>query len=152
MTNPSLHSNAAKRKWEILETFCFAYICQPPYGMEQDDEYMAHRDFLMKAIGNNVHVTDWKQIFREYSEMRPVTLSIKHAKEFYEAEVQKQETEAYRAIKSYFLKTDRQREIIRNNPGCDISYIMLYLKEGEQYRNPAEMWTIKIKKNKTKAK
>jgi len=152
MTNPSLHSNAAKRKWEILETFCFAYICQPPYGMEQDDEYMAHRDFLMKAIGNNVHVTDWKQIFREYSEMRPVTLSIRHAKEFYEAEVQKQETEAYKAIKGYFLKTDRQREIIHNNPGCDISYIMLYLKEGEQYRNPAETWTIKIKKNKTKAK
>jgi hypothetical protein len=146
------HSNEAKRKWEILETFCFAYICSPPYGMEQDEEYMAHRDFLMKAIGNNVHVTNWKQLFREYSEMRPVTLSIRHAKEFYEAEVQKEETEAYRAIKSYFLKTDRQREIIRKNLGCDISYITLYLKDGEQYRNPTETWTMETKKIKPKAK
>lgn len=146
------HSNEAKRKWEILETFCFAYICFPPYGMEQDEEYMAHRDFLMKAIGNNVHVTNWKQLFKEYSEMRPVTLSIKHAREFYEAEVQKEETEAYRAIKSYFVKTDRQREIIRKSPGCDISYITLYLKDGEQYRNPTETWTMETKKIKPKAK
>jgi len=120
--------------------------------MEQDDEYMAHRDFLMKAIGNNVHVTNWKQLFREYSEMRPVTLSIRHAKEFYDAEVQKEETEAYRAIKSYFVKTDRQREIIRKNSGCDISYITLYLKDGEQYRNPTETWTMETKKIKPKAK
>ena len=146
------HSNESKRKWEILETFCFAYICQPPKEYEQDEEYMAHRDFLMKAIGNNVHVTNWKQLFREYSEMKPVTLSIRHAKEFYEAEVQKEETEAYRAIKSYFVKTDRQREIIRNTPGCDISYITLYLKDGEQYRNPTETWTMETKKTKPKAK
>ena len=151
MTKP--HSNTpAQRKWEIVETFCFSYICQPPYGMERDDEYMAHRQFLLNAIGNNVHVTNWKQIFKEYSEMRPITLSIKHAKEFYEAEVKKEETEAYREIKSYFLKADKQREIIRNNPGCDISYITLYLREGEKYRNPTESWAIETKKTKTKAK
>ena len=152
MTNPSLHSNNSKRKWEILETFCFAYICHPPHECWGDKQFMAERDFLMNAIGNNVHVTNWKQIFKEYSEMRPITLSIKHAKEFYEAEVQNEETEAYRAIKSYFVRTDRQREIIRNTPGCSISYITLYLREGEKYRNPTESWAIETKKTKTKAK
>lgn len=120
--------------------------------MEKDDEYMAHRQFLLNAIGNNVHVTNWKQIFKEYSEMRPITLSIKHAKEFYEAEVQKDETEAYRAIESYFSKVDRQREIIRNTPNCDISYITLYLREGEKYRNPTESWAIETKKTNKRAK
>jgi hypothetical protein len=146
------HSNESKRKWEILETFCFAYICQPPQGCEQDEEYMAHRDFLMKAVGNSVHTTNWKQVLKEYCEMKPVTLSIRHAKEFYDAEVQKEETEAYKAIKSYFLKTDREREIIHSSPGCDISYIRLYLKEGEKYRNPTETWTMETKKTKTKAR
>lgn len=84
--------------------------------------------------------------------MGPITLGIKHAKEFYEAEVQNKETEAYRAIKSYFLKTDRQREIIRAAPGCDISYITLYLREGEAYRKPTELWTMETKKTKKKAK
>lgn len=146
------HSNEAKRKWEILETFCFAYICQPPKEYWGDEQFMAEREFLLNAIGNNVHVTNWKQVFKEYSEMRPITLSIKHAKEFYEAEVQKQETEAYRAIKSYFVKTDREREIIRSTPGCDISYITLYLREGEAYRTPTETWTMETKKTKKKAK
>jgi len=83
--------------------------------------------------------------------MGPITLSIRHAKEFYEAEVQNKETEAYRAIKSYFLKADRQREVIRANPGCDISYITLYLREGEAYKNPTESWAMETK-NKKKAK
>ena len=109
---------------------------------------MEERDFLLKAVKNNVHVTDWRQILREYAEMRPITLSIKHAKEFYEAEVQNEETEAYRAIKSYFLKTDREREIISSSPECDISYITLYLREGEQYRNPTESWAIETKTKK----
>jgi hypothetical protein len=149
----AIHSNtSAQRKWDIVETFCYAYICQPPQEYWGDDEFMAERDFLLNAIGNNVHVTNWKQVLKEYSEMRPITLSIKHAKEFYEAEVQNEETEAYRAIKSYFVRTDRQREIIRNTPGCSISYITLYLREGEQYRNPTESWAIETKKTKTKAK
>jgi hypothetical protein len=113
---------------------------------------MAERDFLMNAIGNNVHVTNWKQIFKEYSEMRPITLSIKHAKEFYESEVQNEQTEAYRAIESYFVKTDKERQIICSTPGCDISYITLYLKEGEKYRLPTESWGMENKKPKKKAK
>jgi len=128
------HSNTpAQRKWEIVETFCFSYICQPPQEYWGDDEFMAEREFLLKAIGNNVHVTNWKQIFKEYSEMRPVTLSIRHAKEFYEAEVQNKKTDAYRAIEGYFAKVDKQREIIRNTPDCDMAIVTLYMKEGDSY-------------------
>lgn len=113
---------------------------------------MEEREFLFRAVKNNVHVTGWKQILREYSQMGPITLSIRHAKEFYEAEVQNKETEAYRAIKEWFLKMDKERGIIRANPGCDISYITLYLREGEAYRTPTETWTMETKKNKKKAK
>ena len=145
------HSNPSQRKWDILHTFCYAYICQPPQDFWEDKQFMEERDFLLRAVKNNVHVTDWKQILREYSQMGPITLSIRHAKEFYEAEVQNKETEAYRAIKSYFLKTDREREIIRATPGCDISYITLYLREGEAYRISTETWTMETK-TKKKAK
>lgn len=144
--------SSEQRKWDILHTFCYAYICQPPQDFWEDKQFMEERDFLLRAVKNNVHVTDWKQILREYSQMGPITLSIKHAKEFYEAEVQNKETEAYRAIKSYFLKTDREREIIRATPGCDISYITLYLREGEAYRKPTESWAMETKKTKKKAK
>ena len=152
MMTHSLHSDPTQRKWDILHTFCYAYICQPPQDFWEDKQFMEERDFLFRAVKNNVHVTDWKQILREYSQMGPITLGIKHAKEFYEAEVQNKETEAYRAIKDYFLRTDREREIIRANPGCSISYITLYLREGEAYRMPTESWTMETKKTKKKAK
>lgn len=147
-----LHSDPTQRKWDILHTFCYAYICQPPQEYWEDKQFMEERDFLMQAMKNNVHVTDWKQILREYSQMGPITLSIKHAKEFYEAEVQNQETQAYKAIKSYFQKVDREREIIRSSPDCDIAFITLYLKKDEKYKSPSETWTMEIKKTKTKAK
>jgi hypothetical protein len=113
---------------------------------------MEERNFLLPAMKNSVHDTDWKAILREYSQMRPVTLSIKDAKEFYEAEVQNKETEAYRAIKSYFLRTDKERQIIRTTPGCDISYVRLYLKEGQQYMNATESWAMETKKTKKRTK
>jgi len=147
-----LHSDPTQRKWDILHTFCYAYICQPPQEYWEDKQFMEERDFLMQAMKNNVHVTDWKQILKEYSQMGPITLSIKHAKEFYEAEVQNQETQAYEAIKSYFQKVDREREIIRSSPDCDIAFITLYLKKDEKYKSPSETWTMEIKKTKTKAK
>ena len=151
MTNPSPHSNPSQRKWDILHTFCYAYICQPPQEFWEDKQFMEERDFLLRAVKNNVHATDWKQILREYSQMGPITLSVRHAKEFYEAEVQNASTEAYRAIESYFSRTDRERAIIRSSPGCDISYITLYLREGEAYRKPTESWTMETK-TKKKAK
>jgi len=144
------HSNQAQRKWEIVETFCFSYICQPPQEYWEDDEFMAEREFLLKAIGNNVHVTNWKQIFKEYSEMRPVTLSIKHAKEFYEAEVQNRKTDAYKAIEGYFSKVDNQREIIRNTPDCDIAIVTTYMKEGDSYFSCKGADVSHLKKNKKK--
>lgn len=147
-----LHSDPTQRKWDILHTFCYAYICQPPQEYWEDKQFMEERDFLMRAMKNNVHVTDWKQILREYSQMGPITLSIKHAKEFYEAEVQNQETQDYKAIKSYFQKVDREREIIRSSPDCDIAFITLYLKKDEKYKSPSETLTMEIKKTKTKAK
>jgi len=144
------HSNPAQRKWEIVETFCFSYICQPHPEYWEDDEFMAEREFLLKAIGNNVHVTNWKQIFKEYSEMRPVTLSIKHAKEFYEAEVQNRKTDAYKAIEGYFSKVDNQREIIRNTPDCDIAIVTTYMKEGDSYFSCKGADVSHLKKNKKK--
>jgi len=129
----AIHSNTSRRKWDIAETFCYSYICQSPKEYWGDEKFMAEREFLMNAITNSVHTTNWKQIFKEYSEMRPVTLGIKHAKEFYEAEVQNEKTEAYRAIESYFVKTDRQREIIRNTSDCDIHSVIYYLRDGQAY-------------------
>jgi len=147
----SLHSNITERKWDILHTFCYAYICHPPQEFWEDKQFMEERDFLLRAVKNNVHATDWKQILREYSQMGPITLSVRHAKEFYEAEVQNASTEAYRAIESYFSRTDRERAIIRSSPGCDISYITLYLREGEAYRKPTESWKMETN-TKKKAK
>lgn len=152
MMNLSLHSDPTQRKWDILHTFCYAYICQPPQEYMDDKQFMEERDFLMRAVKNNVHVTDWKQILREYSHMGPITLSIKHAKEFYDAEVQNKETDAYKAIKSYFTKVDREREIIRSSPDCDISFITLYLRKDEKYRNPTDTWVMEKKKTNKRAK
>jgi hypothetical protein len=144
--NHSLHSNPTQRKWDILHTFCYAYICIPPEEYWEDENFMEERNFLLPAMKNSVHDTDWKAVLREYSQMKPVTLSIKDAKEFYEAEVQNKETEAYKAIKRYFLKTDRERQIIRTTPGCDISYVRLYLKEGQKYITAEETAKIITKK------
>jgi hypothetical protein len=146
------HSNPTQRKWDILHTFCYAYICTPPEEYWEDENFMEERNFLLPAMKNSVHDTDWKAILREYSQMRPVTLSIKDAKEFYEAEVQNKETEAYRAIKSYFLRTDKERQIIRTTPGCDISYVRLYLRKGQQYMNATESWAMETKKTKKRTK
>lgn len=149
----SLHSDKeTQRKWDILHTFCYAYICSPPQEYWKDEEFMRERQFLMAAVKNSVHETDWKPILREYSQMKPVTLSIRHAKEFYEAEVHNKETEPYKAIKDYFVRMDEQRSIIRANEGCDVSFIRLYLRKGEKYRNPTESWTMPIKKTNKRAK
>ena len=147
---PTSAISSDERKWDILHTFCYAYICHPPQEYWEDKQFMEERDFLLRAVKNNVHVTDWKQILREYSQMRPIKLSVRHAKEFYEAEVQNASTEAYRAIESYFTRTDREREIIRSSPGCDISYITLYLREGQQYRNATDSWAVETKKKPNK--
>jgi hypothetical protein len=126
-------SSEAQAKWDLMHTFSYAYICQPPDEYRNDEEYMLQRDILFNQIANDVHRTDWKSIYARYNEYLPIRLAYKDAKEYYDARLSGTTTKAYEAIKGYAEISDWQRTIIRENPGCDICYIVYYLKKGDRY-------------------
>lgn len=149
--NHSLRSDPTQRKWDILHTFCYAYICQPPQELWGDAEAMKERNELLELVGNSVHSTDWKSILTSKSKMRVITLSIKDAKEFYESEVIKDKTDAYKAIEEYFKRADWEREMLRSEMPPPESLLITYMKPGDKYFNP-EVVVRKTKKTKEKAK
>lgn len=130
-------SDIDQRKWDILHTFCYAYICQPPQEYWDDEEFMAERNELIELVDNCVHSTNWKSILSAKSQMRLITLSIIHAKDFYNSEVIGKETEAYKAIKEYFVKADWQRQMLRGEDPPTLSFLRLYMKLGDRYRSPS---------------
>lgn len=148
MMSPSHHSDSIQRKWDILHTFCYAYISQIPEECRDDEEYREHRNELFPLIGNSVHDTDWKSILSAKSKMRPITLAIKHAKEFYESEVIGEKTDAYRAIERYFQKADWERQMLRSDNPPPLSLVTIYMKIGDKYHNPQASYTKKVSQKK----
>lgn len=143
---PSLHSDPIQRKWDILHTFCYSYICQPPQEYWGDEEVMAERNKLLELVENDVHRTNWKSILSANSNLRLITLSIRHAKDFYDSEVIGEETEPYRAIKEYFKRADWERQMLRSETPPPIQYLIYYMTMGDVYR------PYTITENKTKRK
>jgi len=109
---------------------------------------MAHRNELLELVGNCVHSTNWKSILSAKSQMRPITLSIKHAKEFYNSEAIGEKTEAYRAIEEYFKRTDWQRQMLRSASPPPLSLLTLYMKQGDVYRDVKESSAKNVSKKK----
>ena len=128
-----LHSDPIQRKWDILHTFCYSYICQPPQEYWGDEEVMAERNKLLELVENDVHRTNWKSILSANSNLRLITLSIRHAKDFYDSEVIGEETEPYRAIKEYFKRVDWERQMLRSESPPPIQYLIYYMKTGDVY-------------------
>jgi hypothetical protein len=141
-------SDIDQRKWDILHTFCYAYICQPPQEIWDDAEMMAERNELLEMVDNCVHSTNWKSILSAKSQMRLITLSIINAKDFYNSEVIGEKTEAYRSIEGYFKKADWEREMLRGQNPPPLSHLRLYMKVGDGWRNPEKIITKKVSQKK----
>lgn len=136
-------SDIDQRKWDILHTFCYAYICSPPQECWGDAEMMAEREKLLELVEDSVHSTNWKSILSANSQMRLITLSIRHAKDFYNSEVIGQETEPYKAIKSYFQRMDWERQMLKSETPPPLSFLRLYMKQGDRYSSPQVSYTNK---------
>ena len=95
---------------------------------------MAERNKLLELVENDVHRTNWKSILSANSSLRLITLSIRHAKDFYESEVIGEETKPYRAIKEYFQRTDWERQMLRSELPPPIQYLIYYMTMGDVYR------------------
>jgi hypothetical protein len=104
---------------------------------------MKEREELLELVESSVHSTNWKSILSSKSKMRLITLSINHAKYFYNSEVIGQETEPYRAIKSYFQRADWEREMLKSEDPPPMGYLRLYMKKGDKYSNPQAIYTNK---------
>lgn len=109
MTN----NQEAQRKWDLMHTFSYAYICQPPKEYWEDEEFMLHRDVLFNQVANDVHKTDWSTIYKRYNEYLPIRLAYKDAKEYYDAELDGASTPAYEEIKGYAQRVDAQKKELR---------------------------------------
>lgn len=103
----------AQKKWDLMHTFSYAYICQPPKEYWEDEDFMLQRDILFGQVHNDVHRTDWKTIYGRYNEFLPIRLAFKDAKDYYEAWVRGGTTEAYELIREYSERMDEQRAKMR---------------------------------------
>jgi hypothetical protein len=109
MTTPS----EAQIKWDLMHTFSYAYICQPPKEYWEDEEFMMQRDILFNQVHHDVHRTEWKTIYSRYNEFLPIRLAFKDAKEYYEAQLIGSTTTAYQEIRGYAERMDKQRAEMR---------------------------------------
>lgn len=106
-------SSEAQNKWDLMHTFSYAYICQPPREYWDNEDFMLQRDILFNQVAKDVHRTDWKTIYGRYSEYLPIRLAYKDAKEYFEAQAQGQTTPAYEEIRGYAEKVARQKAEFR---------------------------------------
>jgi hypothetical protein len=109
-------TSEGQEKWDLMHTFSYAYICQPPKEYWEDEEFMLQREVLFNQVHNDVHRTDWKTIYGRYSEYLPIRLALKDAKEYYEAKQNGTTTPAYEEIKGYAERMDAQRKEISRPP------------------------------------
>jgi hypothetical protein len=106
-------SSEAQQKWDLMHTFSYSYICQPPQKFWNDEEFLFQRDILLQQVHHDVHRTDWKTIYARYSEFRPIQEAHKDAKAYYQAFENEQTTPEYESIRAYAERMDEERKIIR---------------------------------------
>jgi uncharacterized protein YktA (UPF0223 family) len=111
--------NEAQEKWDLLHTFSYSYICQPPRKYWDDEEFLFQRDILVEQVQHDVHKTDWKTIYARYSEFKPIQAAHKDAKAYYEAFEKGQTTPEYESIRAYAQRMDEERKIIRTSKKDD---------------------------------
>ena len=103
----------AQKKWDIMHTFSYSYICQPPQKYWEDEEFLFQRDILLQQVHHDVHRTDWKIIYGRYSEFRPIQAAYKDAKEYYDAFLKGETTPEYESIRAYAERMDEERVKLR---------------------------------------
>mgnify|MGYP006275129837 CR=1 FL=1 len=103
----------AQRKWDILHTFSYAYICQPPEQYWDDEEFMYQRDILLQQVHHDVHRTDWKTIYSRYGDYLPIQAALNDAKEYYAKLEVGETTPAYERMREYAERMDAQRVEMR---------------------------------------
>jgi len=103
----------AQNKWDLMHTFSYAYICQPPKEYWNDEDFMLQRDILFNQVANDVHRTDWQTIYGRYNEYLPIRLAYKNAKEYFEARERGETTSEYEEIKGYAERVAMQKEEMR---------------------------------------
>jgi len=103
----------AQQRWDLLHSFCYSYICQVPKKYMNDEEYRAHRDVLFDLVANDVHRTNWKDIFSRYQNYLPIVAAYNAAKEYTYAAEKGQTTEEYEEIRGYVERMDDQRRQMR---------------------------------------
>lgn len=106
-------NSEAQDKWDLMHTFSYAYICQPPRKYWDDEEFLFQLDILFQKIDYNVHRTDWKTIYGRYSEFKPIQAALRDAKAYYEAFVNGQTTPEYERIRAYAERINEERIILR---------------------------------------
>ena len=102
-------SSEAQRKWDLLHTFSYAYICQPPEKYWDDEDFMFQRDVLLQQVHHDVHRTDWKTIYARYSEFLPIQAAHADAKAYYQQAENGLSTPEYERIRAYAERMDEQR-------------------------------------------
>ena len=103
----------AQKKWDIMHTFSYSYICQPPQKYWEDEEFLFQRDILLQQVHHDVHRTDWEIIYGRYSELRPIQAAYKDAKEYYDAFLKGETTPEYESIRAYAERVDEERVKLR---------------------------------------
>lgn len=110
--------NEAQEKWDLMHTFSYAYICQPPDQWD-GEEFELQRETLFGQMGYTVHKTDWKSIYSRYSDYLVIRLAFRDAKEYYEARKRGESTPAYERIRGYAERMDKERQAMRYVPPAD---------------------------------
>lgn len=128
-----MQTQEAQDKWDLMNIFSYSYICQPPKIIKDNEQAMVEREMLFQMAGNNIHVTNWKTIYSVGKETSVIRLANLHAKKQYHAALKGTNTQEYEAIKCFAERAKWEATIIRSTPGCNISYICLYMKTGDKY-------------------
>ena len=108
--NRSEKIDEAQRKWDLMHTFSYSYICQPPRAYWDDEAFMADRETLLVQVASDVHRTDWKRIYAMFGASLPIKLAFHDAKEYYEASLRGETTPAYELKRGYMERMDKERE------------------------------------------
>jgi hypothetical protein len=112
-TTPACHE--AQEKWDLMHTFSYAYICQPPAEWD-GEEFELQREALFAIVGPTVHKTDWKSIYSRYSDYIVIRLAFRDARDYYQAKSNGLSTPAYERIRGYAERMDKERYAMRSNP------------------------------------
>ena len=103
-----------QEKWDLMETFLYAYISQPPDEIWNDEKSREEWEWMHPLLGWDVFQTNFKEIYAQHGKNSLITLSLKHAKEYYEQRAIGATTAPYEAIKGYAERVEKERWDRRN--------------------------------------